>query len=148
MKILLLIILALLPLQAVLAQGQTGVGAMLGWPTGVTAKRFMDSGHAVDAALGWMPSGGTPFQIHGDWLWNKSDALYFKDSQPLDLYFGAGGRLQFADDIHLGVRVPVGLSYWFNDRSGEAFSEFAPVLDVAPKLRAEANLAIGFRVYF
>jgi len=90
-----------------LAQARFGVGAQLGFPTGVTAKNWVKSAEAIDATLAWDLGPGNNFLLQSSYLWHKKDYLFFQDKEPLDLYFGLGGRMKFADEIHLGVRAPV-----------------------------------------
>jgi len=147
MKSLVFIALFVVSLTQALAQ-DTGVGFMLGQPTGVSAKRWVAADRAIDAAAAWSIGSNPHFQLHSDYLWNKEGALYFQDNKPLDLYFGLGGRMDFDDEIEIGARIPVGLSYYFSERKAEYFGEFAPIVDLLPKTKLEAHLAVGLRIYF
>lgn len=130
------------------AAGDLGVGFMIGQPVGVTAKKWTSSSQAIDAGAGWSIGRNPHFSLHSDYLWHKENALYFQDSTPLDLYFGAGGRLNFDDEIELGVRLPIGLAYFFSDRGAEAFLELAPVMNLVPDTSLELNALVGLRIYF
>lgn len=126
----------------------TGLGFMLGYPTGVTVKKWVKSGQAIDAGAAWAVGSNSHFLIFSDYLWNKEDALFFQDTKPLDLYYGLGGRMKFDDEISLGVRIPVGLSAYFNDRRGETYAEIAPIVDLLPKTTLEIHAVLGLRFYF
>lgn len=126
----------------------TGLGIMLGYPTGVTAKKWVKPGQAIDAGAAWAVGSNSHFLLFSDYLWNKEDALFFQDTKPLDLYYGLGGRMKFDDEISLGVRVPVGLSAYFNDRRGETYAEIAPIVDLLPKTELEIHAVLGLRFYF
>lgn len=128
--------------------GQTGTGLMLGNPTGLTAKKWLSGTQAVDAAVGFSVGKHTTFSIHSDYLWHSKDALYYQDETPLDLYYGLGGRMEFADSIQLGLRLPLGVSHTISDSKADMFGEIAPVLDFVDAKRVEIHLAFGARYYF
>jgi hypothetical protein len=141
-----LILILLLTLTTAQAAGDLGVGVMVGETTGFTAKKITGE-NAIDAGMGWSLGNNSHFQIHSDWLWNKTDALYFQDARPLDLYFGIGGRMEFDDEIEVGIRLPVGLSAYTSERNLEGFAEVAPIFDLLPEGELNAHLMLGVRVY-
>lgn len=147
MKKISIFVLASLLSSLAFAHGDLGVGAMLGQPTGVSAKKILPNGQSWDGGLGWSLGGNTTFQIHSDYLFNRQDALYWNDKDPLDVYGGAGLRMKFADDIELGVRVPVGVAYYTSERQLEFFGELAPILDLLPDTDWELHMLAGFRYY-
>ena len=120
---------------------------MVGYPTGVTAKKVMDNGQAFDAAAGWSLGGNTNFQVHSDWLFNKQDALYWNDKDPMDIYAGFGARMKFANEIEFGLRLPIGVAYFMNERKFETFFEVAPILDLLPDRDWELHMLAGMRYY-
>jgi hypothetical protein len=127
---------------------RTGVGVILGNPTGIAAKRWLDKGHAVDGAAGFSWGKHTDFSIHSNYLLQSEGALYFNDTHPLDLYYGLGGRMEFADDIELGLRVPVGLARRFDGGASDIFVELAPVIDLIGRTGLELHFGFGARYYF
>jgi len=66
----------------------------------------------------------------------------------LPFYYGIGARIKTLDDVTLGVRVPLGLSYIFSDVPVDLFVELAPLLDLIPKTNFRINAAVGGRFYF
>lgn len=129
--------------------GKTGVGAMLGLPTGVTAKHWLNAHEAVDAAAGWSLNSGADFSIHGDYLWHKPRALFVgDDNTAIDAYYGVGGRMTFADDIELGPRMPLGVRRMFQEPEMEGFAEIAPVANLVPRFELDLSAMIGARKYF
>jgi hypothetical protein len=48
----------------------------------------------------------------------------------------------------VGVRVPVGLSYIFDDAPVDIFVEIAPTIDFVPDVRGEITGGIGIRFWF
>jgi hypothetical protein len=68
----------------------------------------------------------------------------------LPVYSGIGSLMRFRDDEHnqVGVRVPVGLSYMFDDAPIDVFAEIGPAIDMAPNVRGEVAGGIGIRFWF
>jgi hypothetical protein len=127
---------------------RTGLGVALGNPVGLSAKRWFDETTAVDAGVGMSFGKKSNFSIHSDYLLHRSSAYYLNDQNPLDLYYGIGGRMEFADDIELGVRLPVGLAHTVEDRNADMFAELAPIIDFVSRTGLELHLLAGARYYF
>jgi len=141
------------------AQDGIGVGVIVGEPTGISLKKWLNDKHAVDAAAAWSFSENDSFQFHADYLIHnftllKSDDIVGK----LPVYFGLGGRLKLKEENNgkgrnddgalFGVRIPFGISYLFTDLPVDIFMEIVPILDVAPDTEFEINAGIGVRFYF
>ncbi|MCM2349934.1 MAG: hypothetical protein NDI69_07920 [Bacteriovoracaceae bacterium] len=146
MKLLLVILLVLMSFSS--WSNEKGIGISIGNPTGLNGKYWLDSSKAVDAGLAWSLGKHTNFSLHSDYLLHKDGAFYFNDVHPLDLYYGIGGRMEFADDIEIGVRVPVGLTHRFEQESADVFAEVAPIVDFLTKTGLEIHLLFGGRYYF
>lgn len=132
-------------------QDGIGVGVIVGEPTGFSIKKWTDDTHAIDGAVAISLSNDDSFQLHADYLFHNSESSLnppeLKGSAPW--YYGIGGRLRTNDgDTHLGVRVPIGITYLFADSPLDFFAEVAPVLDIAPDFALDLNGAIGLRFYF
>jgi hypothetical protein len=141
-------ILSFLSLSAFCAPKDFGAGIMLGNPTGLNGKYWLSEEHAIDGGFGLSPGSGNHVSLHSDYLWHKKDAFYFNDTQPLDLYYGLGARMEFDHDIEVGVRVPVGLAYVVEEQGADMFAEIAPVIDFITRKGLELHLAFGARFYF
>ncbi len=145
-----------------------GLGLMFGDPTGLSGKYFLGPDTALDFGIGgagWAHRYyGTALQIHVDHLWHPV-SLTSADAFELPLYFGIGGRLLFFDYyddpgrdryddvVALGVRVPVGISFDFNNIPLDIFAELAVIIDFFVndyyhRLGVDGNGAIGIRYYF
>ena len=124
-------------------------GAIFGEPTGASLKYWLNDTMAVDGALGWSFDSDTDFYIHSDLLWHKFDVFKVSKGE-LPLYFGAGGLVKLRDnrDDIVGVRIPVGVNYLFEDVPVSLFLEVAPVLRVAPSTRGDFTAGIGARYRF
>jgi hypothetical protein len=128
------------------------VGVVAGFPTGVTAKYWMNRTAAVQGAAAWNP--GTR-GLNG-----TMDALYHTESFASDeeislpLYAGLGARVVEYDDEGdsewaIGPRVPLGVEAILRDLPVAFFAEVAPAIEAGrgdPDLTADA--AVGARVIF
>lgn len=146
-KMLLAIVLFLISVET-RAQDRFGLGVSLGNPTGLNGKRWLTSTTAIDGGLAWSIGEHGNFNIHSDYLLHEKGKLLFNETYPLDLYYGIGGRMEFADDLELGVRVPVGLAHEFKKPSIDVFGEVAPIIDFLGRTGLELGLLIGSRYYF
>ncbi len=127
----------------------TGIGIMLGDPTGLSLK-FNDF-----PILGIGAGLGRHLHIHCDY-WVKNATL----SDPFKWYIGIGGKLLIGiggsndkrndDSIGVGIRVPIGLQVFAADNI-EIFGEITPgiVLMFGTHFGMDADIdaAIGFRFY-
>jgi hypothetical protein len=125
-----------------------GLGFSLGNPTGLNGKYWLDGEHAVDAGLGFSFGTHSDISMHSDYLFHKEGAFFFNDVNPLDLYYGIGGRMEFEDEINLGVRIPVGLAHRVENGDADIFGEVAPVIDFVGAIGVELHVLIGGRYYF
>ena len=123
-----------------------GVGIMIGEPTGLS---FRYSNFPV-IGLAWSLRNDS-FHLQCDyWLLNKSLKA------PVDWYIGPGlkylshkdeGRHHDDTDNWLGIRIPVGLQY-FPDNKIEIFGEIVPGIYVYPETDFFIDAALGARFFF
>jgi hypothetical protein len=135
-------------------QDTFGLGVIVGEPTGLSLKYWLDKERAIDGAAAWSSSENDSFQLHSDYLIHNYE---FLGSDELPFYYGLGARLKFKDndgrgrnrnDDIFGIRVPLGITYLFDDAPIDLFFELVPVLDLAPDVDLDINAAIGLRFYF
>jgi hypothetical protein len=141
-----------------------GLGIMLGSPTGLSGKWFVGPAEAIDFGIGFIGRYGRHrdgLHLHADYLWHpvtlvKTEPFY------LPLYVGIGGRFwdydyDEPDNYHgsaLGLRLPAGISFDFNEIPLDAFFEMAFVFDVflnddtGDDLGVDLSAAIGVRYWF
>lgn len=129
------------------SKGDLGIGVILGEPTGLSAKYFLGGNSALAAGAAWSFGNNASMHIHADYLVHRFQ-LISVDSGQLPLYYGIGARLRIADDPQIGIRIPIGLSYYFANDPIEIFFEIVPVLDLAPSTSFTGNSGLGFRYYF
>ena len=136
------------------AQDTFGLGVIVGEPTGLSLKYWLDKEHAIDGAAAWSFAENDSFQIHADYLIHDYELL---NSDDLPFYDGLGARLKFKDndgrgrnrnDAIFGIRVPLGVTYLFEDAPLDLFFEIVPILDLSPDVDLDINAAIGLRFYF
>lgn len=127
-------------------QTHAGAGIILGDPTGLSAKFWLNDENAIDAAAAWSLDDGA-LLLHADYLIHNF-RLIAVDEGELPFYYGIGGKIVMANDVILGARIPVGLSYLFVDLPLDAFFEIVPVLQLIPATDFNLDAAIGVRYYF
>ena len=125
-----------------------GLGIILGEPTGISLKKWLDRNSAIDRAVAWSFIVPSSFHLHADYLYHKFNIFNVKKGS-LPLYFGIGVRVRIRQgDNRLGIRIPVGICY-FPERSPlDIFLEFCPVLDLTPATKLRINLSAGVRYFF
>lgn len=124
-----------------------GAGFILGEPTGFSFKYWLTDKTALDAGFAWSFVDENAFQIQADYLIHNFNLFKFPEGK-LPFYFGIGGRLKFSDDAKLGVRVPLGVSWIFNEGAFDIFFEVVPILDILPETDFTISAAIGGRYFF
>jgi hypothetical protein len=129
--------------------GGLGVGVILGEPTGFTMKYWLARNHAFDLGAAWAFEPNGYFELYGDYLFHFFDLIKVPRGE-LPFYVGVGARVAIPDagSTLVGVRIPVGLAYEFEQVPVEVFVEIAPIVDVAPSTELRWNGGIGVRYYF
>ena len=128
------------------AQG-TGLGIILGEPTGISFKNWTGSASAIDAAIAWSFDDEDSIHLHADFL-RHDFGLIDVDPGSMPFYYGVGARLKLEDDPRLGVRGPLGLAYHFQDAPFDIFLEVVPMLDLIPDTEFEVDAALGARYFW
>ncbi len=137
-----------------------GLGLMFGTPSGLSGKYYLSSDTALDFGVATHRHGRDRYHdawnIHADFLWHPF-VLASPDAFWLPLYVGVGARLLdhrydgFGDDLHLGVRAPIGLLIDFNNVPLDIFMELAFIFDVLHDDNhgyTDGDFFLGVRYYF
>lgn len=140
-----------------------GIGIILGAPSALTAKHWIDQRSAIDGGLAF--SLNEYFLFYSDYLHHFPGLFKSKDRFVSELapYFGVGGLIAFTtsgrsrDDrylgrstgsLGLGVRIPLGIEWRPSDPHLGVFLELAPGLSVIPETLGLFQGGIGIRYYF
>jgi hypothetical protein len=136
-------------------KGTLGVGLIIGEPTGISAKLYLEDDKAIQAAIGSAFIGGG-LQAHGDFVLHPL-ILQDRESFVLPVYVGPGLRfIQYTggrgEDSHfaVGLRGVVGMLFDFKDVPLDVFVEVAGVLeyDFTEGWGPALNAGAGVRYYF
>lgn len=138
-------------------KGTFGVGIVLGEPTGLCAKLYLDDDTAIQGALGFNFYGSgiqanAEYVLH-PWIVQERDAFV------LPIYLGPGLRfIQYdggrgADNHYaIGLRVVGGMLFDFKEVPLDVFLEIAGVVEYDFKdgegVELALNLGAGVRYYF
>jgi hypothetical protein len=128
-----------------------GIGAILGEPTGISAKIWMSEHNAVTGALAWSFRDAGSLQIQADYLIHADLTSEIDQDIKGRAYFhyGIGGRLRDdTADNRISARAPLGVTYASRKSSLDAFIEIVPLLDFSPETAFDMNAAVGVRFYF
>jgi len=149
MVLILAAIAALVASPAAAGPSTFGLGIVIGEPTGINAKLFLDGNNALDMAAAWSLSGDNDLHLRVDYIFHRYQLIKV-DKGKLPFFFGLGGRVEFREnrDDKVGVRVPVGLAYEFANAPFDVFGEIVPVLELTPDTDFEFEGAIGVRFWF
>lgn len=134
---------------SVYAQSENfGLGAILGKPTGISAKYWLNKENAIDAALGYSFENNSKVNIHADYLWHVYNV--FDTQITLPLYYGVGGKFNAkeGDRSTLGVRGVVGVTWWPDKTPLDVFFELAPVFNLIPETNLDLDVSVGVRYFF
>lgn len=143
-----------------MAQGDdkyVGLGFIVGEPTGLDAKFFLNNEHALEFALAWSLDGQNELHLQGDYLWHRYNLINLNNGDEMPLFFGIGARMIFEeedpgdnddDDDIIGIRFPVGLAYMFTNYPFDIFAAIVPILDLTPDSDFDLEGAIGARFWF
>ncbi len=131
------------------AAPSVGMGLMVGEPSGGTLKLWVDRDEAWVFGLGVSPMGDPSIQAQADYVLHIYEIAQAAGLNQTPLYCGLGLRLNGPEDgrLEIGIRIPAGLSHFFNREGVEVFAELAPVLNVIPEIRGELNFGVGIRFY-
>ena len=137
-------------------KGTIGIGLVLGEPSGVTAKIYLQDDQAIQIALG-SSFYADAWQANAEYLWHPW-ILQDRDTLVLASYLGPGVRAmrynegRAGDDAHfaMGVRAVIGLLFDFKEVPLDVFLEAGGVVeyDFTEGFGPGFNIGAGVRYYF
>ncbi|KUO63727.1 hypothetical protein APF79_00535 [bacterium BRH_c32] len=125
-----------------------GIGVMLGEPTGLSAKTWLNKINAVDFGLAYSFTGNhNAAALHADYLWHSFDLI--KSTERIPVYYGVGARLRIYEghDDSFGVRGVAGVEWFSREVPIDVFFEIAPVFTLIPETDLDFDAAIGIRFF-
>lgn len=145
---------------------KTGIGLILGEPTGLTAKFWLGSRDAIDVGLAYSYS--DYLLLYADYLFHfhgafGSSSQFAKDLTP---YVGIGGELLFvtnsgsrssrhdryfrdnSDSLGVALRIPLGIEWMIHSVPLGVFAELVPGMGIAPGTYGFIQGGVGARFYF
>lgn len=151
MKRIFLIFPLLLSLSTIIFAQESGLGAgiMLGEPSGLSGKYWLDDSTAADFGIAAGLFGESAgFSLHADYLYHNKNLIEWKYKLPV--YYGFGVRMRFpsGDQFNFGVRGVVGVLLYLKEYPMDVFFEMAPSFRLLPTTGLNLDLAIGSRYYF
>lgn len=138
--------------------GPFGLGIILGEPSGLSLKLFIDRRHAFDAAIDYSLVDDVLY-LHADYLLHFSGwAVRGGTPHQFVPYVGIGGKIAVRDrDRHghdddrsgaLGVRVPLGIAWLPGRLPIDIFLEIVPGLFILPETDPDLDAGLGLRYFF
>ena len=140
-----------------------GLGLELGAPTGINGKYFLSSDRALDFGIGDLYTyyNRSGLHLYGDYLFHPV-SLASAEAFELPFYVGVGARFwdfgyrNANNDVSafaIGIRVPIGVSFDFNNVPLDIFIQVVPVLDFfsgyAPHtVFIDFDASVGVRYWF
>jgi len=138
------------------ANKKFGLGLELGEPDGLNGKYFVTPSNAIDFGVGYIYDHyyyGDGLHLYGDYLWHFSVAS--TPAFELPFYIGPGLRFWRFDYCvqnvctyggqAVGIRMPLGLAFDFNNAPIDIFLQVVPTLDF---LSGDYYARYGDRVHF
>ncbi|HTL32818.1 MAG TPA: DUF3996 domain-containing protein [Kofleriaceae bacterium] len=142
-----------------------GLGLELGEPNGINGKYFLSDDNALDFGLGYIyhhyyARDNDGLNLYADYLWHPL-VLTSAEAFELPLYVGVGGHYwdwgdygcdrngnncAYYGTAALGLRVPVGLSFDFNNVPLDIFVQLVPTIDFFRHYRDDFGFYIDFSV--
>jgi hypothetical protein len=127
-----------------------GIGIILGEPSGLSGKYWLNNTNALDFGLGFSFTNfnNSKIQLSCDYLWNNYD--FFKTSEKLIIYYGPGIKILTggSNDAKLGIRGVAGVGWFIKDAPIDMFFEVAPVIYMIPGTIFKIDVGIGARYFF
>ena len=128
-------------------RGSVGVGVILGEPTGLSGKFWLNEFEAIDAGVAYSFFGESSFSLHADYLYHDLDMII--DEHEIPVYYGFGFRYRaLENDAGFGARGVMGVLWYHPEVPVDIFFEIVPVFELFPATSLNLDIAIGGRFYF
>lgn len=136
-----------------------GAGIVLGDPSALSGKYWLESKKAIDMGLGW--DSGSNLLVFADYLFHYPEWLSrVGHGAKLMPYLGLGGLVKIYSDendkirdndndtMRLVFRIPIGLEWLPREFPMGLFIELVPGLRIFPSTSSDFGAGVGGRFYF
>ncbi|MBZ0178606.1 MAG: hypothetical protein K8F36_04880 [Melioribacteraceae bacterium] len=126
-----------------------GAGLMLGEPTGLSGKYWLDKTNAIDFGLGIaIFEDAVRMTFHADYLYHNWNLVETNFVMPI--YYGFGARFRFREGRNgsFGIRGVLGATLFLKEEPVDIFFEIAPAFRLFPNTALDFDFALGGRYYF
>ncbi|HKI79693.1 MAG TPA: hypothetical protein VKA26_14225 [Ignavibacteriaceae bacterium] len=126
-----------------------GIGVIIGQPTGLSGKYWVNNLNGFDFGLGFSFSKDDKnIHIHSDYLWHTNTSI--ESDEKFTLYYGPGLKLKTGkkNDASLGIRGVLGLAWMSGNIPVDVFIEIAPIFNFVPGTSLRIDAGFGIRYYF
>jgi len=127
---------------------EIGAGVIVGDPTGISVKYFLDDFTAVDMVLAWSMKKKEYLRLHLDYLLHDFKVIGREFDLPLVFYYGGGVKAVIADEPVAGLRAVTGIIYILKKPIIDFFFEIAPGINLIPETVFSMDAGLGARFYF
>lgn len=130
------------------------LGIIAGAPTGISGEAIVSKDRAIDAVLAYSLASDLGLEFHADYLVLNAHSFPTNLGAPFELYYGIGARVvsitrgRHEDDIAIGPRTPIGVSYRLAEPRIEFFGELALAFDIIPATNLDLEGGVGLRYRF
>jgi len=154
MKIIIALVLVLAAVSSAQMSG-TGIGFVLGEPTGLSVKSWLSSNSAITFGAAWSFKHDGSMFLWADYTLHAFNITHASDPRSLAFYYGLGGKVSFVDrnepqddDVVIGARIPLGLMLPIHTAPIDIFLEIVPTFDLTPDTEFGVNGGIGAHLFF
>lgn len=126
-------------------RGSLGVGVLLGEPTGLTGKLWIQRNRAIDGLAAWsLDSRQNFFYVQSHYLFHFEETV---EDKQFVFYAGPGGYVRLGNvRDRLGVSGNFGIAYTISQF--EVFLELSPKVSIIPDTDGDLTGGLGFHYYF
>jgi hypothetical protein len=154
MKLLIAIAMLLTTVAAAQMSG-TGIGLVIGEPTGLSLKSWLSGNSAITVGAAWSFQHDGSLFLWADYTLHSFDITNSGSDRSLAFYYGLGGKVSLVDrgdndgnDAVIGARIPLGLMIPLRHHPVDFFVEVVPTIDLAPDTDFGVNGGIGAHLFF
>lgn len=132
----------------------TGIGFVIGEPTGLSLKSWLSGSTAITVGAAWSFKHEGSLFIWADYTIHSFDITNSGNPRSLAFYYGIGGKASFVDndndgqDTVIGARIPLGLMIPLRNHPIDFFVEVVPTIDLTPDTDFGVNGGIGMHLFF